>query len=923
MALAPGTRLGPYEIESPLGAGGMGEVYRARDTRLDRLVAIKVLSPSLASDPQFRARFENEARAISALDHPHICALYDVGEHDGTAFIVMQYLEGETLAARLSRGAMPLSDALQSGQEIANALAKAHRAGIVHRDLKPGNIMLTKSGAKLLDFGLARSVHSGSAQALLSAVPTVAPDLTAKGTILGTFQYMAPEQLEGKEADARTDIFAFGSVLYEMLTGRRAFEGKSQASLIAAILEHEPPPLTTVQPLRPLTLDRVVKTCLAKDPDSRWQSSADIARELKWMSESDGAQLPGTRAPATTRRAVMWGAIGLGAGVLVGAVLMWLALPWVGPAQHPVNTVQSFIDVAPADWLRSRADDETTSAGHLSRTAIALSPDGQTIVFSAVKDGRQQLYARPLVRLEATPLPGTDEGNNPFFSPDGQWVGFWARGAIKKVRLSGGEATIVCETATIFGASCGSNDQIVFALSQGGLWQVSAAGGKQSALTQTDIKAGEVSHRLPQWLPGNRAVMFTVTRTMLPRWDDTQVVVRSLDGNGRTLVLEGAADARYVSTGHILFVRRGTLNAAPFDLERLRVTGGGVTLVSDLMQAANMTNSERLDSGAGEFSVSPAGTLAYVKGGIYTFPERSLVWVDRTGRVEPLGAPSRAYIYPRLSTDGNRLLVSTQGDRNVWLYDIARGPTTLLTVDGRNMAAIWTPDGKRFTFGSSSSGQENLFWKPADGSGSAERLTDSPLFQRPSSWSPDGSTLALVQGSGVGANAGDVFLLTPTGDRQPRPIFATRFNEEYPEFSPDGRWIAYVSNESGQSEVYVAPYPGPGPKVPVSVSGGLGPAWTKNGRELLYLAPLGPQGTGPYRMMSVALTNGQSLSIGTPRRLFDTPLGVNTNIRGYDLSPDGSKFLMVEPKPRTPLRPSQIVLVQNWFDELRRRVPFN
>jgi len=918
--LEAGTRLGPYAIESPVGAGGMGEVYRARDTRLDRTVAIKVLSPALAADIQFRTRFTNEARAISVLDHPNICALFDVGEQDGTAFLVMQYLEGETLATRLLRGAMSLPDALRTGREIANALAQAHRAGIVHRDLKPGNVMLTRSGAKLLDFGLARGIRPEAAQAVASIAATAAPDLTVQGTILGTFQYMAPEQLEAKEADARTDIFAFGAVLYEMLTGRRAFEGKSQASLIAAILAHDPPPVTTLMPVAPPTLDRIVKTCLAKDPDARWQSAADLSRELAWLSESAGVEVVRQGAPPLPRATRAWTALALAAGIIIGLGSALFFSTFRTPP--PTSVARTIVDIAPADVLRTLPDDARTSEGQLSRNAIALSPDGQTMVFSAIKGDQQQLFARALDQIEARPLAGTDNANTPFFSPDGAWVGFWANGALKKIPLAGGGATTICESLAIFGASWGSNDVILFARENGGILQVAASGGTPSPITKVDGNAGEVSHRLPHWLPGNRAFLFTVTRTVLPTWDDTLVVALTLDSGTRTMVLEGASDARYVGTGHLVFVRRGTLNAVPFDPQRLQVTKGAVTLVSDLMQAGNMPNTQT-DTGAGEFSLSESGSLAYVRGGLFTFPDRLLVWVDRAGKIEPLAAPPRAFLYPRLSPDGATVLVSTQGDRNVWLYNIARGTTTRATFEGRNMAAIWTRDGARITFGSSRGGEENLYWQPADGSRPAERLSKSSEQHRASSWSPDGRTLAFVANDVTDPNSRDIMALTPGANGKPTPLFATRFDENYPDFSPDGKWIAFASNESGRAEVYVAPYPGPGPKVLVSVEGGHSPAWSTNGRELFYLQPLGPAGSGPYKMMSVPLTSGATIAAGKPQPLFDTPLGLQANVRGYDLSADGTRFLMVQPQARPPLKPTQVMLVQNWFDELRRRVPTN
>jgi len=922
MRLEAGSRLGPYAIESPIGAGGMGEVYRARDTRLDRTVAIKVLAPSLAADVQFRTRFTNEARTISVLDHPNICALFDVGEQDGTAFLVMQYLEGETLATRLLRGAMSLADALRTGREIADALAQAHRAGIVHRDLKPGNVMLTKSGAKLLDFGLARGVRPEVVQSVASIAATVAPDLTAQGTILGTFQYMAPEQLEAKETDARTDIFAFGAVLHEMLTGRRAFEGKSQASLIAAILEHEPPAVSSLLPVPTTTLDRIVKTCLAKNPDARWQSAADLSRELAWLIESHGIDVVRGAALAPPRATRTWTAVGLAAGIIIGLGISLLFSMFRSPPPT-VSLSRTLVDIAPADVLRSRPEDTTTtSGGHLSRRVIALTPDGQTALFSALKGDRQQLYVRALDQVEARALAGTDNAESPFLSPDGKWVGFWASGSLRKVPLAGGSSTTICETDPIFGASWGSNDVIVFAHEHGGIWQVPAVGGTPATMTTIDVKAGEVSHRLPQWLPGNRAILFTVTRTALPTWGDTQVVSYTLDGGTRTVVLQEAADAHYVSTGHLVYVRSATLNAVPFDLQRMQITGGSVTLVSDLMQSGNMPN-QQIDSGEGQFSVSESGSLAYVRGGLYVFPDRLLVWVDRTGKIEPLAAPPRAYLYPRLSPDGTSVLVSTQGDRNVWLYNIARGTLTRVTVEGRNMAAIWTRDGARITFGFTAGGEENLFSKPADSSRAAERLTDGTLQQRAAAWSPDGQTLAFVEGDTENPTLRNIMMLTPGKERQSRPFMASRFDENYPDFSPDGKWIAFSSNESGRAEVYVAPFPGPGAKVLLSGEGGHSPAWSRNGRELFYLQPLGAGGSGPYKIMSVPITNGATFLAGRPQVLFETPLGLQANVRGYDLSLDDKRFLMVQPQPRVTTRPTQVMLVQHWFDELRRRVPTN
>ena len=924
MSLSPGARLGPYEIVSPLGAGGMGEVYKARDARLDRVVAIKVLPAQLASDPAFRDRFDREARTLSQLDHPHICALHDVGHDNGLDYLVMQYLEGETLAERLSRGALPVDLALKYAIEIADALDKAHRAGVVHRDLKPGNIMLTKAGSKLLDFGLAKAAMPAAAGGV-SMLPTTPPGLTVQGTILGTFQYMAPEQLEGLEADARTDIFAFGAVLYEMLTAKQAFHGKSHASLIAAILEHDPPPVSTVQPLTPPALDRVIATCLSKDPDKRWQSAGDLARELTWVATAGGARVGGAQArvaPAARRLRLAWGVAGLVAGLLIGGIATALIVRTSrNSARQAPEITRVLIAVTPADQLRAAAADQTASEGHLSRTAMALSPDGRTLVFSAVRGNQQQLYARALDQLQATPIAGTDNGANPFFSPDGRWVGFWADGALKKVSVAGGGVTTVCQTPAMFGASWGQNDLIVFGGAEHGtLWQVSASGGMGKPLTMLDLKRGEVSHRLPQVLPGNQAVIFTVTRTNLPTWDDTDVVVQSLTTGERKMLVEGAADARYLPTGHLVYVRRGTLMAVAFDLQHLTVGGGAATVIGDLMQSANMTNTA-YDSGAGQFSISNSGSLAYVQGGMFTFPERLLVWVNRSGGVERLPAPPRAYIVPRLSPDGKQVLVSTQGDRNVWVYDTLRGTTSRLTVDGRNLVAVWTPDGKRVTFGSSTVGTENLFWKPADGSGSAERLTTSPHQHRAAAWSPDGRTLVFVE-TGDTPDVTDILAISPGANSQPTAVVKTRFTEAYPDFSPDGRWLAYASNESGRSEVYVQPYPGPGPRIPVSAESGTAPRWGAVAKELFYLVPAVAPGV-TLKMMAVPITIRPTFTAGRPQVLFESPLPITAQVRGYDVTPDGQRFLTTQAIERPPIRPTQMVLVQNWFEELKRQVPPN
>jgi Tol biopolymer transport system component/predicted Ser/Thr protein kinase len=922
VTLQPGARLGPYEVLSALGAGGMGEVYKARDTRLARTVAIKILPDALAADPQFRERFDREARAISQLDHPHICPLYDVGEQNGTAFLVMQYLEGETLADRLPKGALPIEQALKTAIEIASALDRAHRAGIVHRDLKPGNIMLTKAGAKLLDFGLAKSSAPVVTGAGLSMLPTTPPNLTAQGTILGTFQYMAPEQIEGQEADVRSDIFAFGVVLYEMVTGKKAFNGKTHASLISSILKDEPRPIVELQPLTPPLLDHIVGRCVAKDPDERWQSASDLTRELRWINESSAsarvAASPGAHRERRDR--LILGVAAALAGLLLGVAATTLVVKFRSPrSRESPEVVRVLVGIAPAEHLQALPADRTTSEGRPSRTAMVWSPDGRSIVFSAIQGDRQQLYRRALDHLEATPIPGTEGAAGPFFSPDGRWVGFWSGGALKKVLVDGsGPATTICETPAPGGATWGSDDTIIFSRQRDGLWRVSAAGGTAQSLAKPDANKGELKFVLPQILPGDRAILFTVTHSPFPTWDDTEIVVQSLATGERTTLITGGADGRYLRSGHLVYLRRGTLTAVPFDRERLAVAGGAVALIADVMQAANTPN-EQYESGAGQFSVSESGSLLYLPGGLFPDPARSLVWVDRTGALQPLALPARAYLSPRLSPDGRRVVLWTQGDRNIWIHDLTRGTLTRFTSEARNARAIWTPDGTRVTYGSATGGNENIFWKPADGSGPAERLTTGDTASA-ASWSPDGQTLVFVQQpQGTGT---DIWILPLSGDRRPRALLQTRFNEAYPDVSPDGRWLAFATDESGRSEVYVQPYPGPGPRQQISTDGGTAPAWSRDGRELFYTTTqtVGGQAT-LTRMMAVPVEFRPTITAGTPRMIFEGKFGASANIRGYDVTPDGRRFLMVQQKERPAVSAADMILVQNWFEELKARVP--
>src|SRR6267378_3743405 len=637
MSLNAGIRLGPYEILTAIGAGGMGEVYRARDTRLDRIVAIKVLPTHLADRSELRERFEREARTIASLNHPHICTLFDIGHQDGIDYLVMEYLEGETLAQRLLKGALPLEQVLQYAIEISDALDKAHRKGVTHRDLKPGNIMLTKTGTKLLDFGLAKLKQQvAPANVQLSQLPTANDPLTAKGTIVGTLQYMAPEQLEGKEVDARTDIFAFGAVAYEMATGKRAFEGKTQASLIAAILEREPPAMSSLQPMTPPALDRVAKKCLAKEPEKRWQAASDVCDELKWIAEG-GSQVGLTPTAATrgfgalSRREVIIGAGTLLSGVAIAGVAVWNLRPSQAPAPQPVT--RTTINLPPGLQL----------AGLDGGPAVALSLDGTHLAYVARQGGTQQLYLRAMDSLDSTPIQGTEGAVNPFFSPDGQWMGFFVGQKMKKISVSGGAALTLGDATFPHGASWGSLGVIAFAPSVGtSLKQVPDGGGTPQLLTR--LKKGEVNQRWPEFLPDGKAVLFSGAPTNA-NWTNSEVAAESVEtGERRNLVL-GATHPRYAASGHLVYAQGGSLMAVPFDPGRLAITGAAVPIVQGVLQSPS--------SGAAQYSLSATGSLVYIPGGVQA-DQRTLVWVTRNGAEQPVAAPARAYVYPRLSPDGQR-----------------------------------------------------------------------------------------------------------------------------------------------------------------------------------------------------------------------------------------------------------------------------
>ena len=645
---------------------------------------------------------------------------------------------------------------------------------------------------------------------------------------------------------------------------------------------------------------------------------ADARLDIDDALSDPNVDAPAESTTSRTRERLAWASVLLVVGLTAAAMVAWTSR---SVSSRP-ETTRTLMSVAPSDQSSATNPlEQRAGATRPTRTAVALSPDGKTLVFGAIWGGDQQLYARAMDRLAAVPLPGTIGGSSPFFSPDGQWVGFLAGGKLKKVPLAGGPAVTLCDAASLFGASWGSDGTIVFAFARnGGLWRVPAAGGTPEALTT--LQPGEYSHRLPHVLPGARAVIFTISKGA-QLWDDTQIVVRSLETGKQTVLVTGGSDGRYVSTGHLIYVRMGTLMAVPFDPVRLAVIGGATGVVDDVMEAANRNLSDMDNTLSAQFTVSENGALVYLTGGAVPAAERSLAWVDRQGRSQPLSAPLRSYRTPRLAPDQQRVAVSTQQDRReVWSYDVVRGALSPVTADGQSGYGIFSPDGKRVVYRSGAAGgEDNLYWKAADGSGIAERLTTSTRSQTPGSWSPDGTTLAYVEeGDSTGFFQFDIRVLS-IADRKTRAVVETTANEMAPEFSPDGRWLAYVSNQSGRSEVYVQPYPGPGERHLMSTNGGNQPAWSPNGRELFYVQGFGFDG-GPVALMSVSVEATPAFRAGTPEKLFESVDLRSAWGRSYDVAADGRRFLIVLDKEQAKNpAPAQMVFVQHWFEELKRLVP--
>ncbi len=887
MTLPPGSRLGPYEILEPLGAGGMGEVYRARDTRLERSVAIKILPAHLSDKPAAKERFEREARAISGLSHPNICHLYDVGSQDGIGFLVMEYLEGETLADRLLKGPLPLEQLLRVGAEICEGLDKAHRSGVLHRDLKPGNIVLTKSGAKLMDFGLAKPLAAGIDPSS-SSLRTVSQPLTAEGSVVGTFQYMSPEQVEGKDLGGPSDIFSLGAVLYEMVTGRRAFEGKSPLSVASAILEKEPEPISAVKPLTPPALDHAIRTCLEKDPERRWQTARDVAHQLRWIADS------GSQAGATSPR------------VVPGGSRRWSRLAARAVAAAAVLALGYFITT------RGRIEERVTrtyikpmaqSSFILSDAAgFALSRDGRSLAYvGSTSDGKSLLWIRPIDSLEARPLAGTEGATYPFWSPDSRFVAFFAGGKLKKIDLSGGPPFTICNASDGRGGTWNRQGEILFTPSVNeGLHVVAASGGAVTPVTTLDSSRGELSHRWPQFLPDGRHFLFLAGSVFTPRENPTNAIrVGSLDVKGSDHLLHSHAGAIYAS-GRILFLRQDTLMAQPFDVERLRLTGGAVPIADPVPEVAIYAR--------GLFSASENGLLAYVEG--RSSADRQLVWYDREGKQVEAVPAADAYSSPRISPDGTRLVFYLDDSGyDIWTYDLVRGVKTPQTFGSAsaqgNIYPIWSPDGRRIAYGSYRDGKHAIYLKTADGSSSEELLVEgAERYKFPADWSPDGKVLAYQEGRPGGYS---IWILPMEGERKPYAFHESQFSERQAAFSPDGKWLAYCSNESGEYRVYIAPFPGPGGRWQVSPGGGSSPRWRGDGQEIFYLS-------SENKIMAAEVrANASTLEVGAVRALFETR--AYGAFGQFDVAVDGQRFIV----PFDAGNPTTgIALVVNWPADLKQ-----
>ena len=866
-------------------ASVQGEVYRARDTKLDRDVAIKVLPDEFAKDEERLARFEREAKLLASLNHPNIASIYGLEESGGVKALVLELVEGPTLAERIQEGPIPIEEALPIARQIAEALEAGHEAGVIHRDLKPANAKVKEDGTvKVLDYGLAKALEGeapASRDSELSQSPTLTRHGTQIGVILGTAAYMSPEQAKGKRVDKRTDIWAFGAVVYEMLTGTRAFHGGDVAEVLASVIKSEPD-WAALPGGTPVSLQRVLRLCLTKDVKGRFRDIGDVQLAIGAFDTVPTADPTEGPSSGGWRRAI---AITGAAGVLfivTGVAISRMSRPVESP--RPVARVSIPLPAG-------------VSLHTASRRAVALSPDGSGLVYNA----NGQLYYRAMNQTVATALRGTEGASGPFFSPDSAWVGFWAEGQLWKVGIRGGAPVSLCDArdragSGVWGSRWGADNTIVFGQRGTGIMRVSADGGTPEVLISFPDFGGDVSHG-PQLLPDHKAVLFTLTNG--GKWDDTRIVVQSLETGERKLLIQRGSDARYLATGHLVYVQEGTLFAVPFDMDELAVAGSAIPMAEGVMMAGTT-------SVAAQFSVSDNGSLIYLPG-TEAEGKRALVWVDRDGKEEAIAAEPRGYTSLHISPDEGRVALDVRDQENdIWIWDFDRETLSRLTFSpGVDMYPIWTPDGRRVAFGSTRGGIPNVYWKESDGTGAIERLTESETAQFPNAFTSDGRQLLFFDETG-----GDLGMLSLEGSAE--LLLATEFDERNADISPDGRWLAYASNVSGQYGIYVRPFPNveEGQWL-ISKDGGTQPLWAPDGRELFYLAP-------GSRLMAVGVETKPGFTPGDAQELFGGYYA-RQGRRTYDVSPDGERFLMI--KEGAGRGGEGFILVQNWFEELKRLVP--
>jgi serine/threonine-protein kinase len=914
LALAPSTRIGPYDIVSVLGSGGMGVVYRARDTKLSRDVALKVLPEAFAADAERLARFRREAQVLASLNHPNIAHIYGFEDSGSTHALVLELVEGPTLADRITHGPIPLDETLPIARQIAEALEAAHEQGIIHRDLKPANIKIRPDGTvKVLDFGLAKAMEpaSGGRPDLTNSPTITTPAMTHMGVILGTAAYMSPEQAKGRPADKRSDVWAFGCVLYEVLTGKRAFEGDDVSDTLAAVLRGEPD-WNALPPELPSALRTLIRRSVQKDPKRRLPDIGVTRLEIDEVLASPATEAVGRVGAARVIVApvrsgwhtALWAlAAALGGGLAAGAGT-WMRL---APAPPPVLR----LNLMPAD------------GGPVGNATgmwdVAITPDGTRVVYGTGTRDTLQLFVRSLDQLDATPLKGLGSPFSPFPSPDSQWVGYFEVGppvTLKKVSITGGPSVTICVVPQGLpgGANWGSDGTIVFA-SGGTLLRVAAGGGMPEVLTKVDSTKGDFAIASPEMLPGGRAVLFTIV-AQTNRLENSRIAVRDLKTGHTKVLVQGGTDPHYVQSGHLVYAAAGSLRAVRLDLDRLEVQGTAVPIVDHVAtKAANA---------AAMFAIARNGTLLYRTGEVQDVTtQRTLVWVDRQGHEEPLGVPLRAYAYVHLSPDNTKLALDIRDQENdIWTWDLVRhGPLTRLTFDpGVNRGGVWNPDGKRIAFSAERDGAEDIYEQAADGTGTAERLTNRAGQTVPQSFTPDGKQLLFVTPTSAPYDIGVVNL---TGDRHRDLLLHGPQSETNPAISPDGKWLAYESDESKVREIYVRPYPNiEAGRWQVSSGGGTRPAWARSGRELFYER----QSTGTTPLAIWAVPVDASGTFGMPQRVVEGPYATPQDGRPYDVSADGKHFVMI--KSVTPpstsgaaARPSQLVVVINWEEELKQRVP--